>query len=69
MRPRLILRRCPAQADLCKAIPDCAAGAIRYVQDDNEPLGGRIVFDYELCDGCGRCVAACCGQAIEMAED
>lgn len=69
MQPQLISRRCPAQAELCKAIRECAAGAIQFVQDDDEPLGGRIVFDYARCDGCGRCVAACCGQAIEMVEN
>ena len=66
MQPHLIARRCPAQKDLCKAIEACATGAIYYVEDQQEPLGGKILFDYDRCDGCGLCVPACCGQAIEM---
>lgn len=26
--------------------------------------GGRIVIDYELCDGCGKCVEVCKYDAI-----
>ena len=43
-------------------------GAIIYVEDEGEPLGGKILFDAEKCDGCGLCVAKCCGHAIEMVE-
>jgi ferredoxin len=68
MKPRLIPRRCPAQRDLCKAIKACTTGAIYYVEDESEPLGGKILFDYAKCDACGLCVTECCGQAIEMAE-
>lgn len=66
MRPQLIKRRCPAQKELCKAIQACETGAIYYVQDDQEPLGGKILFDYAKCDECGRCATECCGKAIEM---
>lgn len=66
-RPRLNTRRCPAQPLMCKAITACEAGAIFYVEDENEPLGGRILFDMDKCTGCGICVEACCGHAIEMA--
>lgn len=66
MQPSIIKRRCPAQDKLCKAIPACPREAIRYVLDENEPLGGVIVFDYDKCDGCGRCAEECCGSAIEM---
>jgi ferredoxin len=59
-------RKCPAQNDLCKAIPACPTGAITYVVDENEPLGGRIVIDASLCNNCEACIEACCGQAIEM---
>ena len=27
---------------------------------------GRILFDLELCIGCGLCAETCCGSAIEM---
>ena len=66
MKPYLIKRKCPAIRQMCKAIDACARGAIGYVKDDREPLGGRIVFDHEKCNGCGLCEAACCGAAIEM---
>ena len=66
MRPVLDERKCPAQGQICPAIPACTEGAIRYVRDDQAPLGGRIVFDTEKCNECGACVTACCGAAIEL---
>lgn len=66
MKPYLIKQKCPAIKEMCKAIEACSRGAILYVEDQTEPLGGRIVFDQEKCDGCGLCVTACCGAAIEM---
>jgi Pyruvate/2-oxoacid:ferredoxin oxidoreductase delta subunit len=66
MKPYLLDRRCPAQKDLCKAIAACSKGAVRYIVDEQAPLGGRIIFDYDQCDGCGQCVTECCGKAIEM---
>lgn len=69
MKPRLNSRRCPAQPAMCKPIKVCATGAIYYVEDENEPLGGKILFDDDKCDGCGLCVSECCGHAIEMVED
>jgi ferredoxin len=66
MKPYLIPRRCPVAKDLCKAIPACPVGAITYVADASEPLGGKILFDHDKCDGCGKCADACCGRAIEM---
>ena len=68
MKPQLITRRCPAQQAMCKAIPACATDAIYYIEDENEPLGGKILFDYDKCTGCGLCVDACCGHAIEMVD-
>lgn len=65
-RPYIIKRKCPAQEQVCKAIPACPSGAIHYAADAQEPLGGKIVFDYDKCDGCGQCVTECCGAAIEM---
>ena len=66
MRPVLDLRKCPAQKEICKPLQECPAGAIGYVADEEAPLGGRIVFDYDRCQGCGDCVARCCGNAIVM---
>jgi Pyruvate/2-oxoacid:ferredoxin oxidoreductase delta subunit len=66
MKPVLDERKCPAQGQICLAIPACPEGAIQYVIDDAAKLGGRIVFDEERCNGCGACVDACCGAAIEL---
>jgi Pyruvate/2-oxoacid:ferredoxin oxidoreductase delta subunit len=66
MKPYIIKRKCPAQKDICKALSACPRGAIHYVADEQEPLGGRMVFDYDKCDGCGLCVTECCGAAIEL---
>ncbi len=66
MKPVLDERKCPAQEQICPAIPACTEGAIAYVADAGARLGGRIVFDYEKCNECGVCVAACCGSAIEL---
>jgi len=66
MKPVLNERKCPAQEKICPAIPACSEKAITYVVDASRPLGGRIVFDYDRCNGCGVCLAACCGNAIEV---
>ena len=66
MKPFIDKRKCPAQANICKPIQICPDGAIRYVADDDEPLGGRIEFDHDKCQECGQCVTTCCGHAIEM---
>jgi Pyruvate/2-oxoacid:ferredoxin oxidoreductase delta subunit len=39
-----------------------------YVEDEDEPLGGRIVIDEALCNECGVCATVCCGSAIEMQD-
>lgn len=66
MEPVLNARKCPAQGQICTAIPACPEGAITYVIDDDTPLGGRIIFDKTRCTGCGICAEACCGAAIDM---
>ncbi len=68
MKPVLIEKKCPAQERICPAIPACPEAAILYIADASARLGGRIVFDYEKCNGCEACVTACCGAAIEMKE-
>lgn len=62
----VIKRKCPAQNELCQAIPACSSHAISYQADENEPLGGKILVDSEKCNDCGACVQACCGQAMEI---
>jgi NAD-dependent dihydropyrimidine dehydrogenase PreA subunit len=66
MKPVINKRRCPAQKEICKAIPACPAEALTYVVDENELMGGKIVVDESLCNECGICVEKCCGQAIEL---
>jgi len=66
VKPVLNERRCPAQGQICPAIPACPENAILYVIDKSARLGGQIVFDYEKCNECGICVTKCCGSAIEL---
>lgn len=65
-KPYVLDRKCPAQQMVCTVISTCPQGAVRYVEDEAEPLGGRMEFDHDRCDGCGECATACCGHAIEM---
>ena len=69
MQPVLLKYKCAAQKEICTAIKACLAGAIVYVDDEDEPLGGKIVFDLDRCNGCGKCAEVCCGDAIEMGEN
>jgi small redox-active disulfide protein 2 len=55
--------------ETCPAIPACTEGAIRHVADRKTKPGGRIVFEFAICTGCGDCVTACCGDAITLAEE
>jgi len=66
MPPIINKRKCPAQKEICKVILACPNEAISYVEDDDEPLGGKIVIDQVLCSDCGICVEECCGNAIEI---
>jgi len=68
MKAVIDMRRCPAQQQMCKPIQVCGTNALQYVADETLPLGGKIVVDSELCDGCGACVDTCCGHAIELRE-
>jgi len=47
-------------------IKECPEKAVTFVEDEDEPIGGRIVIDDEKCTGCGLCVNICCGHCIEM---
>jgi uncharacterized Fe-S center protein len=66
MQPFIIKERCAAQPHICPPMKDCPVQAFSFVEDDDEPIGGRVEIDMEKCNGCGRCVAACCGNCIEM---
>ena len=66
MKPVINKNKCPAQKEMCKVIQACPEGALNYIADENEPLGGKIVVDEALCSECGLCVEECCGHAIEM---
>ncbi len=66
MKALLDARKCAAQAEICEPIQACPQGALVYVPDEEAPLGGRIVLDDAKCDGCGLCIPACCGAAIEL---
>jgi Pyruvate/2-oxoacid:ferredoxin oxidoreductase delta subunit len=66
MQAVLNKRKCAAQKDICRPIQVCPTQAILYIEDENEPLGGKIVIEAALCNGCGLCVPECCGSAIDM---
>jgi Pyruvate/2-oxoacid:ferredoxin oxidoreductase delta subunit len=59
-------RKCPAQGNICPVLSDCPQTAVTYEPDESAPMGGRIVVDQDRCDGCGLCVTACCGHAMEL---
>jgi Pyruvate/2-oxoacid:ferredoxin oxidoreductase delta subunit len=66
MKPFIDKTRCAAQSQICPPIKECPTQAVIYVEDEDEPLGGRIAIDEEKCTSCGLCVSICCGQCIEM---
>jgi Pyruvate/2-oxoacid:ferredoxin oxidoreductase delta subunit len=66
VKPVLNERKCPAQGQICPAIPACPENAIHYVKDEKARLGGRIIFNLEKCNECGICATKCCGDAIDL---
>jgi ferredoxin len=65
--PILIKKRNgPAQKDLCKVISACPKTALQYQDDENKPLGGKIIVIADKCDLCGARVDARCSKAIEI---
>ena len=53
MLPVINKRKCPAQKDVCKVITACPTHSISYIEDANEPLGGKIIIDEASCNLCG----------------
>lgn len=66
MRPYINEKKCYVNPQICTAIKGCDQNAISYIEDDEEPLGGKIIFDYEKCNECGNCAKVCCGDAIDI---
>ena len=66
MKPFIDKTKCSAQPNICPPMKECPKQAISFVEDEEEPIGGRIEIDAEKCDGCGKCVDICCGHCIEM---
>jgi formate hydrogenlyase subunit 6/NADH:ubiquinone oxidoreductase subunit I len=66
MKPHIIKERCAADPRICPPMKDCPMQAFSYVEDDAEPIGGRVEIDLEKCSGCGLCADICCGSCIEM---
>jgi Pyruvate/2-oxoacid:ferredoxin oxidoreductase delta subunit len=66
MKPVIIKEKCAAQPQICPSMKACKPDAMKFVEDENEPLGGRIEIDYAICDGCGDCIGTCCGTAISF---
>ena len=66
MKAFIIKKMCPARPDICPSMKICPNHALYYVEDKSEKMKGRIEVDMDKCDGCGKCVDACCGKCIEM---
>ena len=66
MKPFIVKERCAAQPNICPPMKDCPQKAFSYVEDEDEPIGGRIEIDLDKCESCGKCVEICCGNCIEM---
>ena len=68
MRPFIVKEKCAAQPNICPPMKECPKGAFSFIEDEDEPIGGRVEIDLEKCDSCGKCVNDCCGNCIEMRE-
>jgi len=66
MKAYIDKHKCYSDNRLCKPLTDCPAKAISWIEDDDEPLGSRIVVDEDKCTGCGSCLPLCCGDCIEL---
>jgi len=59
-------QKCPADHRICKPLEECPEQAISWVEDDDVPLGERMMVDEDKCTGCGECIPLCCGFCIEL---
>lgn len=66
MKAYIDKRKCASDNRICKPMKECPAGAISWVEDEEEPLGSRMEIDQDKCNGCGLCVSLCCGHCIEI---
>lgn len=66
MKPYINDKKCIVDPKICTVIKACTQEAITYIEDEKEPLGGKIIIDYSKCNGCGICADICCGSAIEI---
>jgi hypothetical protein len=49
--PVILKEKCPAHANICKAIIACPNHAISYVEDDDEPLGAELKLTMQNVQG------------------
>lgn len=66
MKVYIIKKRCAAQPDICLPLKKRPVKAFTYIEDEDEPLGGRVELNTDKCTGCEECVGLCCGNSIEM---
>lgn len=66
MKAYIVKKKCAAQPNICQPMEKCPEKAFKYVEDEEEPLGGRMELNADKCTGCGICVSLCCGDSIEM---
>lgn len=66
MKAYIDKQKCASDPRMCNPLKQCPAGAISWIEDDDEPLGSRMEVDDDKCSGCGSCVGSCCGNCIEL---
>jgi len=66
MKAYIIREKCLSESNICPPMKNCPNKCFSYIEDEEEPLGGRIEIDFEKCVGCGKCVTDCCGDCIEL---
>jgi Pyruvate/2-oxoacid:ferredoxin oxidoreductase delta subunit len=59
-------KKCPSDPRMCQPLKACPNKAITWVEDEDEPIGSRMEIDASKCNGCGVCVALCCGHCISL---
>lgn len=66
MKPFIIKEKYAAQPDICPPMKACPNNAFFCVENEDEPIGGRIEIALEKCEGFGKCAEICCGHCIGM---